>query len=117
MVFSVKSLRRIAPGLAQLAMGRAPATSFVVVDQMEQEPDRNSRVTVDHHERDRFGLPRVSLDWKIGESTRRSHRRMHELFRDLLAEQGITDFQSEVLDSSTGDPRLVEMNILPGRLA
>jgi hypothetical protein len=52
-----------------------------VIDQLEQEPDRDSRVTIIPHSTDRYGLPRLRLDWRIGASTRRSHHRMHELFR------------------------------------
>ena len=99
---------RHAPELARLATGRATPTKFVVVDQMEHEPDRESRMTVDHRNLDRFGLPRVSLDWRIGESTRRSQHRMHELFRDAIEDIGITSFSSDVLDSSD-EVELIDM--------
>ena len=92
------TMGRHVPEFARLSTGRATPTKFVVVDQMEHEPDRASRLTVDHRNLDRFGLPRVSLDWRIGESTRRSQHRMHELFRNAVESIGITTFSSDLLD-------------------
>ena len=100
------SMSRDAPALARLLVGKAPATQFVVVDQMEQEPDPESRITVNHRDRDRFGLPRVRSDWRVGESTIRSQRRMHEIFRDALAAEGVP-FESRVLDGE--DVRILDM--------
>ena len=84
-------------------------TEFVVVDQMEHEPDPESRVTIIPRNLDRFGLPRLRLDWRIGASTRRSQLRMHELFRDALARAGITTFRSDVLDQPDAELELWDM--------
>jgi choline dehydrogenase-like flavoprotein len=104
---------RSAPQLMSLAADRLRKqrrfTRFVVVDQLEQEPDRDSRITLDPHRRDAYGLPRVRLDWRIGASTRHSHRRMHELFRDRLAGVGIRSLHSALLDGDTADLELWDM--------
>lgn len=102
---SLADLRELATGAPELARhgahklrGRVRPTELIVVDQMEQEPDPDSRITVDRSRRDRFGLPKLELDWRIGASTYRSQRRMHELFRDILGKVGISGFRSEVLE-------------------
>ncbi|MGH9271519.1 MAG: FAD-dependent oxidoreductase, partial [Ilumatobacteraceae bacterium] len=89
------------PDLARLAIGkltrRMKPARAIFIDQMEQEPDPQSRVTVDHRRPDRFGLPQLCLDWRIGSSTRRSQAAMHAMLRDQLAEFGMTGFHSAVL--------------------
>jgi choline dehydrogenase-like flavoprotein len=98
---------RIGPALlahrVRHVLGATRPATMVVVDQLEQEPDPDSRVTVDHTRRDRWGLPRLRLDWRIGMSTTVSQRRLHELVRDVLERNGIRGFRSELLD----DPDLV----------
>jgi choline dehydrogenase-like flavoprotein len=101
-----------APSLISLGVrkvvDRPRATSLVLIDQMEQAPDPESRVTVDHRQRDRFGLPKLQLDWRIGESTYRSQRVMHETMKLVLKRIGITGFFSEVLEHDT-EPELWDM--------
>lgn len=103
---TLRDLRQVAaggPGLARHAvhklLDRVVPTRLIVIDQMEQEPDPQSRVSVDFRRRDRFGLPKVQLDWRIGASTYRSQRRMHQLFGDILRRAGIDGFRSEVLEN------------------
>ncbi len=83
---------RVAPDVMvhvmRRALGRARPATMVVVDQLEQEPDPDSRVTVDHTRTDRWGLPRLRLDWRIGRSTTVAQRRLHELVRDVLERAG-----------------------------
>lgn len=106
---SVTAYPSLARSLAlHVAHGMRP-TELIVIDQMEQEPDRFSRVTVDHHDRDKFGLPRVSVDWRIGDSTYESQRQMHILFRDILRESGLGELESEVLDRPNDRPELWDM--------
>lgn len=104
-----KDARRLARLGAQHARGRSRPVELVVIDQMEQEPDPDSRVTVDHHRLDRYGLPRLQLDWRIGSSTYRSQQRMHRLFGDILERAGITTFRSRVLDHPDEQPELWDM--------
>ena len=93
---------RSGPELAYLGArtlaGRAYPVELILIDQMEQEPDPSSRIVVDPRRRDRFGLPALVLDWRIAESTYRSQRRMHRLFKGIVERAGIRTFTSEVLD-------------------
>jgi choline dehydrogenase-like flavoprotein len=104
---------RGAPELAAYAVqklrGRSRPSRMYLIDQMEQEPDPESRVTVNPSRRDRWGLPRLELDWRVGESTFRSQRRMHQLFKEILARSGIHTFQSALLDDPAHVPTVMEM--------
>lgn len=107
------ALVRSTPQLAALAfnraLGRTRPTEFVVIDQMEQEPDATSRVTIEPRVTDRFGLPLLRLDWRIGESTRRSQHRMHELMDLALRRIGVSSFRSAVLDSPGEQLEVLDM--------
>jgi choline dehydrogenase-like flavoprotein len=106
---TVRSGASLAVFGARWLAGRAAPTRLIVVDQMEQEPDPSSRVTVNPRQRDRFGLPRLERDWRIGEATYRSQRRMHEFFKDIVERAGIKTFTSEVLDRPECRPSLLDM--------
>lgn len=101
------------PKLAHLGWnrlrGRNRPTSFVVIDQLEHAPDPESRVSLRHRDVDRFGMARLEVDWRIGSSTLRSHRRLHELFFDRLASVGIQSGTSEILDSESFQPDYLDM--------
>lgn len=99
---------------ARRRVGMARPTRLELIDQMEQEPDPSSRVTVDLRQRDRFFLPRLSLDWRIGESTYRSQRRMHQLVKDILSRADIRSFHSDLLDRTDERPALWDMQHLMG---
>ena len=109
----VRNVVRDAPSLSRLGVrkvtGRTRPATIVFIDQMEQEPDPESRVTVDHARRDRCGMPQVQPRWRIGESTYRSQRRMHELARQLLRAVGVEHFTSEVLEAPDVTPQLWDM--------
>ena len=104
---------KASPQLASLAirekMGRNRPSAAVFVSQMEQEPDPQSRITVDHRRRDDVGLPRLQLDWRIGQSTYRSQRFMLEMVRDILRSAGMNGFESEALTGSAGESGLWDM--------
>lgn len=104
---------RGSPSLISFAVrkvvGRERATGLILIDQMEQEPDPDSRVTVDHRRRDRFGLPRLQLDWRIGDSTYRSQRIMHQTMKTALERIGIESFSSAVLSDGEIRPDLWDM--------
>lgn len=95
---AVRAAPELAAFGARTLTRRVRPTELVVIDQMEQEPDPLSRVTVNPRRTDRFGLPKLELDWRIGESTYRSQRRMHLLFKDIVDWIGIQAFTSDVLD-------------------
>jgi choline dehydrogenase-like flavoprotein len=104
---------RGAPQLLEYALakarGRATPSRMFLIDQMEQEPDPASRVSVDRSRTDRWGLPRLQLDWRIAESTYRSQRRMHALFKGILERFGIRTFHSKLLENPQHVPTLIEM--------
>ena len=109
----LRNVVRHAPTLVKLGVKklthRVEPTGIVFIDQMEQEPDPASRVTVDHSRLDRYGLPRLQVDWRIGESTYRSQRRMHELVGAVLGDVGIDTFKSRLLDDPELRPELWDM--------
>jgi|CXWK01.1.fsa_nt_gi choline dehydrogenase-like flavoprotein len=88
---------------------RERLTSLVVIDQLEQAPDPLSRVTVDHRRLDRFGLPRLQLDWRVSELTYSGQRRMHALVRTMLKSAGIETFRSSILDGGNAQVPLLDM--------
>jgi choline dehydrogenase-like flavoprotein len=95
-------------GLQKLRKRARPARMYLH-DQMEQEPDPESRVTVDRRRLDRWGLPALQLDWRIGQSTYRSQTRMHQLFAQILQRAGIHGFRSPLIDRPDEKPALMEM--------
>ena len=109
----IEAIVRSGPELALFGVrklgGWVRPTELIVIDQMEQEPDPASRVTVNPRQRDRFGLPKLELDWRIGASTYRSQRRMHRLFQDILERVGIRTFTSQVLGQPDEQTELWDM--------
>lgn len=104
---------RDAHHLARVAAGKVNPwrmpDRFVVVDQMEQVPDPRSRLTLNWDIRDSLGLPRPRLNWRVGDDTYVSQRRMHELFADILKRAGIPGFSSRLLDDPDYRPQLLDM--------
>jgi choline dehydrogenase-like flavoprotein len=64
-----------------------PASQWQFITVLEQEPDPQSRITLDTS-RDALGLQRVRLDWRIGELTRKTLRRTREIFSAELRAAG-----------------------------
>ena len=75
-----------------LARGR---TQLVARLALEQAPDPNSRIFLSSR-RDALGLPRVLLDWRLGEVDRRSALRFLEIARDALRASGMGEIQSHL---------------------
>src|SRR5687767_8922781 len=50
---------------------------FALFTRMEQTPNPDSRITLDH-ERDALGVRRVILDWKLNALDKKSMRKFHE---------------------------------------
>ena len=108
-VAALKGVPELAQFGVRRAARRARPTELVVIDQMEQEPDALSRVMLDPMHQDRFGLPRLVVDWRISLATYRSQRRMHEMFNEILQGAGIHTFRSQVLDRPGELPELLDM--------
>jgi choline dehydrogenase-like flavoprotein len=105
----VKVIPRLSALAARQAVRRERPTALVVIDQMEQEPDPSSRITVDFHRTDRFGLPTVRLDWRVADSTFSSQRRMHQLFGAILERAAIRTFWSDALTTPAPSIPLLDM--------
>ncbi len=86
----VASLMKGLPHLAQTSVKQAlgkPLTfsHLILIDQLEQEPDRESRIYLDS-ERDRFDQPKTQIKWEIGQSTTDSLREFHKAIDKRLRE-------------------------------
>jgi choline dehydrogenase-like flavoprotein len=62
--------------------------SYQLFLRMEQEPNRQSRVTLDF-EKDALGVPRASLDWQLTSLDKRSIRKISELVGQEVGRQGL----------------------------
>ena len=106
---SLKAAPRLLTFGGRRLLGMAGPTKMWLIDQLEQAPDPLSRVIVDLRQRDRYNLPKLTLDWRIGEATYRSQRRMHQLVKGIFNRAGITAFESAVLDRPDERPKLLDM--------
>ena len=79
------------------AMG-APLTisHMELIDQLEQEPNRHSRVTLNQR-KDRFGQPLTNIEWHIDDSTTHSLRVFHQLIADHLQQNNLGTLDSPLL--------------------
>lgn len=55
----------------------------------EPAPNRDSRITLSPDQRDALGLPRVRMDWRIGDQVKRTIDRSLALFADELKAGGV----------------------------
>jgi choline dehydrogenase-like flavoprotein len=99
---SLARLVRNFPLLANGAIHRMQLKPFrpdylVVVDQCEQSPDPESRVSLGEAQ-DRFGNPLPRLDWRLDPQTTASLRRLHGLMADMCSSLGLGRFESKLLD-------------------
>lgn len=105
----VRDLPRVVRAVRERLPGHGGAAEHVLAvrPQGEQLPNPLSRVTLDRA-RDRFGVPRAHLHWRLSELDRRSIRRTQELLDAELRRSGVG-----VLDGMLGDenpPALFEGN-------
>ena len=66
----------------------AGVTDLVVVNYCEQAPNPQSRVYLGPH-RDRLGMPRLVLDWKVGDQETETLLRLHQLLDSHLQRRGL----------------------------
>jgi choline dehydrogenase-like flavoprotein len=96
------------PLLAGAAVARLRQRPFLVdhlimVEQLEQSPDKDSRVTLSDR-RDRFGRPMARLEWRVGSDTVRTQRRFHQLLAERLRQLRIGRLESALLDDPELEP-------------
>ncbi|MES2537317.1 MAG: FAD-dependent oxidoreductase [Pseudomonadota bacterium] len=58
---------------------------------VEPEPDPDSRVTLSPFQKDRLGMNRVRVDWRLGTQVRRTFDRTLALLADELRQGGVAD--------------------------
>lgn len=93
-----------AHGLYNKLVGRSefPPQQVEVLSQCEQAPDPDSRVVL-LRERDRLGLHRIALDWRLGELEKRTVRVAGELLGRELRRIGVGGVQlANWLDAGSG---------------
>lgn len=73
----------ISSGIERIWHSRHRARHFHFDTILEQEPDPESRVTLDT-KRDEFNLPRVKLEWKVGPLVRRTLERMQSIITEEM---------------------------------
>jgi len=90
-------LNTFAYGFTRLFQPRSliKGVKFQVI--VEPSPDPNSRITLSLSERDRLGMPRVQVDWRLGEQVKRTFDRTLALLAADLRQSGVAEV---VLDPS-----------------
>jgi choline dehydrogenase-like flavoprotein len=80
-----------------------PVSAYPLLMHVEQAPDPDSRVTLgeDH---DALGLPRLTLDWRLGEPERHTFRRFCEMLGEEFGAAGLGRVQVLDEDPVTGLP-------------
>jgi choline dehydrogenase-like flavoprotein len=100
----IPGLSRSVAAYCRARGGWARQWGFVTV--MEQEPNASSRVTLDSS-RDRLGIPRVRLDWKLGELERKTLKKNQEIIVACLSRLGL-DCSADAAGTPSGKEGLEE---------
>jgi choline dehydrogenase-like flavoprotein len=90
-------------GLARYRRRPYKLRSLVMVEQLEQVPRAESRVTLGH-ECDSLGRRRLRLEWQVSGDTVRTQRRLHRLLADRLEAEGVGRLESPLLTDPTFTP-------------
>ncbi len=108
----VTALAKEAPLLASAAWQHWRRRPFeldhlVLVDQVEQMPDPDSRVLLSER-RDRFGQALLRLDWRIDPGVTRSLHELHRSIAEHVRRTGIGRLESRLLDIPEFSPEYTE---------
>ena len=69
-----------------------PGSKFIWIEcHSEQEPLRESRITLDPNKKDILGMNRIHLDWKINEKTYETIKQTSELIKSEFEQIGLGD--------------------------
>jgi choline dehydrogenase-like flavoprotein len=77
-------------GLTRLLQPRSMITDVKFQAIVEAQPDRDSRVTLSS-QLDNLGMPRVKVDWRLGDLVRRTFDRTFALLGEELQKTGVAD--------------------------
>jgi choline dehydrogenase-like flavoprotein len=80
---------------------------LVLVDQVEQVPDPESRVTLSDRT-DRFGQQIARLDWRIDDTVTRTLRAFHGALANHVRQAGLGRLESKLLDAPDFEPSYSE---------
>lgn len=86
-------LHTVGYGLTRLLQWPALITDVTLQAIVEAVPDPDSRVTLSADKRDRFGMPRVKVEWRLGEQVKRTFDRTFALLAQELQMAGIADVE------------------------
>ena len=85
------------------ARPRQRVKRYELVSIVEPEPNRDSRLTL-MTKRDRLGVPKVQLDWRLSPSVKRTIRRSQEIISEELEHRGLGCIKNELSDDDTTWP-------------
>ncbi|MCC8401259.1 GMC family oxidoreductase [Paraburkholderia sp. MMS20-SJTN17] len=86
-------LHTVGYALARLLQSPALITHVTLQAIVEAVPDPDSRVTLSADKRDRFGMPRVRVDWRLGEQVKRTFDKTFMLLAKELQMANIADVE------------------------
>lgn len=86
-------LHTVGYGLTRLLQWPALITDVTLQAIVEAVPDPDSRVTLSTDKRDRFGMPRVKVEWRLGEQVKRTFDKTFALLAQELQMAGIADVE------------------------
>ncbi|WP_144144765.1 FAD-dependent oxidoreductase [Paraburkholderia sp. BCC1884] len=80
-------------GLTRLLQWPALITGVTLQAIVEAVPDPDSRVTLSAEKRDRFGMPRVKVEWRLGDQVQRTFDKTFALLAQELQLAGVADVE------------------------
>ncbi|SMG44321.1 FAD-dependent oxidoreductase [Paraburkholderia susongensis] len=80
-------------GLTRLLQWPVLITDVTLQAIVEAVPDPDSRVTLSPDKRDRLGMPRVSVDWRLGEQVKRTFDKTFRLLAQELQMANVADVE------------------------
>jgi choline dehydrogenase-like flavoprotein len=86
-------LHTVGYGLTRLLQWPALITDVTLQAIVEAVPDPDSRVTLSADKRDRFGMPRVKVEWRLGEQVKRTFDKTFALLAQELQMANIADVE------------------------
>ncbi|CAB3780904.1 Fructose dehydrogenase large subunit [Paraburkholderia ultramafica] len=86
-------LHTVGYGLTRLLQWPALITDVTLQAIVEAVPDPDSRVTLSADQHDRFGMPRVRVEWRLGEQVKRTFDKTFLLLAQELQMANIADIE------------------------